>query len=511
MRKVATTQEMQDIDRITINKYGIEGIVLMERAGLAVVSRINELYPGNRAIVFCGRGNNGGDGFVIARLLHNQGREVAVVVTSNPGSLKGDARVNYGAARKFGVKVRSVNYFLSHASTLLTPDSVVIDALLGTGLRNEVRPPLLRVIERINKLSRPVISVDIPSGISSDTGQIMGSAVRAGHTVTFGLPKRGHILYPGAEYTGELTIADIGFPRGLLESDKVKAHLVEAGDALSMMPRRPRDSHKGTFGHVLFIAGSRGKTGAALMAARACLKTGAGLVTIGIPDSLVSAFQSRVTEEMILPLPDRGDGTLTSSAADPILTFIRRSGRVLAVGPGLSVTEDIRKLAARIVRESDAPVVLDADGLNALAGRTGLLRKSKAPIILTPHPGEMGRLLQGAMGQDPMQVAVSFARHTGAVLVLKGAPAITAVPDGRAFMNPTGNPGMATAGTGDVLTGMIAALLAQKAAPRDAAVLGVYLHGLAGDMAARKEGERSLIASDLIRAIPPVIRSFEKR
>ncbi|MBI5739314.1 MAG: NAD(P)H-hydrate dehydratase [Nitrospirae bacterium] len=554
MLKVVTAEEMQFIDRLTIEKYGIAGAVLMERAGLAVVQKINKLFfQGSRGrgqgagvkewttdngqrktvIVLCGGGNNGGDGLVVARILHNQGKDVYVFLSSKPEDLKGDARTNYVAAVKFGVKIFPMNKFLTLNSKLLTLNSVIVDALLGTGLNKEVRPPLSDVINKINELALQVVSIDIPSGISSDTGQIMGRAVRADATVTFGLPKRGHYLYPGAEHTGKLYIEDIGFPRQLTVSDKVKINIPSKEDICKMLPPRPKYSHKGSYGHVLLIGGSKGKTGAALMAARACLRAGAGLVTIGLPETLASSFQSRVTEEMILPLPDKGNGTLSYKASETIFRFLEKRATVLAVGPGLSVDEEISRLVCLLVRETKAPIVIDADGLNAIAGETGILRKSKAPVILTPHMGEMARLLsgsrvrgQGSRGprtpnsklqtlnpelhtmieRDRISAALSFSKQTRAYLVLKSAPTVIATPDGRAFINPTGNPGMATAGTGDVLTGMISALLAQKSGPQDASVLGVYMHGLAGDVVAQKKGEHSLIASDIIDALPAVFR-----
>jgi hydroxyethylthiazole kinase-like uncharacterized protein yjeF len=541
MLKVVTAKEMQQIDRATIEKYGIAGTILMERAGLAVASKINEIFFRNadnpsclgqpqgvaptrgdiKIIVLCGGGNNGGDGFVAARILHNQGRDVETYLAAKPEDLKGDAKLNYKAAKKFGVKIFPVQRFLSNPLPPTPYPCLIVDALLGTGLNKEVRMPLAAIINKINKLSLPVVSIDIPSGISSDTGRIMGCAVKAQVTVTFGLSKRGHYLYPGAEYSGKLYVEDIGFPKKLSASEKLKVNLPQKEDIISLLPERPKYSHKGTYGHVLLIAGSKGKTGAALMAAKACLRTGAGLVTIGIPDSLVSSFQSRVTEEMILPLADSGNGKLSLKSADAILGFLNKRANVLAIGPGLSTGDEISKLVCLLIAESEKPVVIDADGLNAIAGSTGILRKSKAPVILTPHVGEMARLLkrgsrvrgqgsekeiQDQVEQDRIGTALTFAKTTRSYLVLKGVPTVIASPDGKAFINPTGNPGMATAGTGDVLTGMISSFLAQRISPLNASILGVYMHGLTGDIAAGKRGEYSLVASDLINTLPWVFK-----
>jgi len=540
MLKVVTAEEMRRIDRITIERYGIAGAILMERAGLAVASKITELFfqdsdniagaihelsaqgkDNLKIIVLCGSGNNGGDGLVTARILHNQGRDVEVFLAAKPGDLRGDAKINYNAAKKFGVRILPVQRFLTYPLPLTPYSCLIIDALLGTGLKKDTRRPVSEVIKKMNELSLPVISIDIPSGISSDTGQIMGSAVRARATVTFGLPKRGHYLYPGAEYSGDLYIEDIGFPYELTSSEKIKVNLPQEKDIISLMPGRPKYSHKGTYGHVLLIAGSKGKTGAALMAAKACLRTGAGLVTIGVPESLVSSLQSRVTEEMLLPLPDKGNGTLSIKSASVILSFLKKRANVLAIGPGLSVDDEISELIGRLIIKAHTPTVIDADGLNAIAGRMSMLHKCKAPVVLTPHVGEMARLLRGPVvrGQgsekervaeiekDRIGVALSFSRKTGTYLVLKGVPTVIAAPDGNAFINQTGNPGMATAGTGDVLTGMISSFLAQRITPQNASVLGVYLHGLAGDIAAQKKGQHSLVASDLINAISSVVKA----
>jgi NAD(P)H-hydrate epimerase len=398
----------------------------------------------------------------------------------------------------------------------LTRHTLIVDALLGTGLKREVKGPLCGVIKKINTASSSVISVDIPSGISSDTGHVMGCAVKAHYTVTFGLPKRGHLLFQGIEHTGGLYVEEIGFPAPLLRSERIKVSLLEETDMFRMVPERPRYSNKRTFGHVLLVAGSRGKTGAALMAARACLRAGAGLVTIGVPESTVSSLQSRVTEEMILPLSDRGDGTVSYKASEAILDFIKQRANVLAIGPGISTGDEISELLKTLILRSRVPVVIDADGLNAISGRTGILRKSRSPVILTPHAGEMARLISDKGGKinsqhiekDRINISVSFAKKTKSYLVLKGVPTVIAVPDGKLFINSTGNSGMATAGTGDVLTGIISAFLAQGMTPQESSILGVYMHGYIGDIMAEKKGKHSLIASDIIKAIPSVFKKI---
>jgi NAD(P)H-hydrate epimerase len=417
----------------------------------------------------------------------------------------------------------------------LTRHSVIVDAILGTGLSKNVSGKLSEVISLLNKSNIPIISVDIPSGISSDNGRVMGAAVRADYTVSFGLPKRGHLLYPGAEYTGKLFVEDIGFPKELFRTEKLNIELLMKDYISTLIPGRSKYSHKGNYGHVLIVAGSRGKTGAALMAAKACLRAGAGLVTIGVPESLSDIFQSRVTEEMTLILPDKGDGTLSVRASDKILEFLNRTADILAIGPGISVSAETEKLMMTLIKNSKAPIVIDADGINSIKGGRKVFSKVKTPLILTPHPGEMARLLnpplppfrKGGMGgferegrgritvriqdieKDRINTATSFAKETGIYLVLKGVPTIIAVPDGRAFINSTGNPGMSTAGTGDVLTGMISGFLGQTLNPIHACILGVYMHGLAGDIAASEKGQHSLIATDVIDKIPDAFLSFK--
>jgi hydroxyethylthiazole kinase-like uncharacterized protein yjeF len=541
--KVVTAEEMRKIDRETVEGFGIPGVVLMERAGLAVSSKIKELVGRKRVLVVSGSGNNGGDGLVVARNLHNEGWDIRVFLAARPEDLKGDALIQYKAAVNFGVNIQPIKELLTNYSSLIARHSIIVDAILGTGLSKNVTGILSDVIRLINKSKRPVFSVDIPSGISSDNGQVMGEAVKAEYTVTFGLPKRGHLLYPGAEYSGKLFIEDIGFPEELIRSEKCNVELLEKNAVSALIHERHRYSHKGDYGHVLVVAGSRGKTGASLMAAKACLRTGAGLVTIGIPESLADIFQSRVTEEMTLILPDRGDGTLSEKASNKILDFLNKTADLLAIGPGIGVSNETNKLMRTLIKNSLAPMVIDADGINSIEGKVEIFSKTKAPIILTPHPGEMARLLiqklevrsqksappplpprggRARVGlkapiselvinieKDRINIATSFAKKTGTYLVLKGVPTIIAIPDGKAFINSTGNPGMATGGTGDVLTGMISGFLSQTMNPLNACIFGVFMHGLAGDIAASEKGQHTMIATDIIDRISAAFYSIK--
>jgi hydroxyethylthiazole kinase-like uncharacterized protein yjeF len=519
--KIVTAEEMRQVDKRTIEEFGLSGTVLMERAGLSVASKIRELYSPRKIVVVAGSGNNGGDGLVAARDLHNEGGNVSVFLTARPEAFRGDALTQYIAAVRYGVSVHHVGEFLGHHESILSRHTVIVDAILGTGLSKPVAGKLAEVIRLINRSGMRVVSVDIPSGISSDDGQVRGAAVKADCTVTFGLPKRGHYLYPGAECAGKLFVMDIGFPQALLSSEKFTTELLEQKDVVSFIPERRKYSHKGDYGHVLVVAGSRGKTGAALMAAKACLRSGAGLVTIGIPESLADIFQTRVTEEMTLILPDKGDGTLSAKACARILEFTGKKNHVLAIGPGIGVSVETRKLIKDVIRNSGSPVVVDADGINSLSGSREVLERVKAPIMLTPHPGEMARLLEKTVSgktrltisdieKNRIDIALSFAGESKTYLVLKGVPTVVATPSGKAYVNSTGNPGMASGGTGDVLTGMIAGLLSQNMNAVHSCVLGVYMHGLAGDMAASEKGQHSVTAMDLIDKIPSVFLSFRQ-
>jgi len=514
--KVVTAEEMRAIDRKTIEEYGIAGAVLMERAGLAVAVRIREFFEKKKVIILSGGGNNGGDGIVAARNLFNWGWNVKVLLLQKEENLSADCLSQYRIAKKLGIPVE----FRKSISGSDLHSAVVVDAVFGTGINKPVSSPISDIIRFLNASDANVVSVDIPSGISSESGEVLGEAVRADYTVTFGLPKVGHFIYPGAEYSGRLFVEDIGFPKELLRAVAVRLQTIEKEDASALIPERPAHSYKGDYGHVLVVAGSRGKTGAAVMAAEACLRAGAGMVTIGVPETLAGFFQTRVTEAMVLPLPDAGDGILSEKSYQAISEFLSEKADVLAIGPGMGSTSQITNLMKRLITTMTAPMVLDADAINALSGNKDIFNNAKSPVILTPHPGEMARLMREAGGdagdknsaaeieRNRMHIALSFTKETGTYLVLKGAPTVIAEPDGSVFINTTGNPGMAKAGAGDVLTGIVAALLGQGLNPIGASVLGTYLHGLSGDIAASEKGMRSVIATDIIENIPAAFLSL---
>jgi len=497
--KVLTAAEMRTVDREAIKGYGIPSPVLMERAGLAVARRVRELYPEKRAFIFAGSGNNGGDGLVVARELSNAGMGVRVVIAGKRDRMSKDASLQLSILKKMNIPVE----FRQKVTPADLHGSVFVDALFGTGLSKKVSGQLARTMEFVNSTDCPVVAVDIPSGIDSDTGQVMGAAFRADATVTFGTLKRGLVLHPGASHAGRVTVEDIGFPPVLFDSSPCM--MMDACLAAAMLPEREAYSHKGDYGHVLVVAGSRGKTGAALLTARGVLRYGAGLATLGVPESLIDVFQAKVKEEMTLPLPSSPEGAHSADGMYDTLKFLDEKADVLAIGPGLGTSEGAIELVRGLVVRSTAPMVIDADAVNALSGKAAILKRAKAPVILTPHPGEFARLAvksRNDIEADRVNAAQSFAKQYGVYVVLKGVPTISAGPEGQVFINPTGNPGMATAGAGDVLTGAVAAFLAQGLHPLEAAALGAYMHGLAGDIAACGGAEHSLVARDLAETAP---------
>lgn len=504
--KVVTSEEMSLIDKRTIEEYGVSSLTLMERAGKAVAQRIKEHFKKGKVLIIAGPGNNGGDGMVAARYLKRAGFKVKVYMVFEEERLSLEARTQLERLRKARIPF-SVTRDLREEDL---NGSIIVDALFGTGLKREISGELAQLIDRINSSGAPVVAVDIPSGISSDDGSIMARAIRADLTVTFGLPKRGHLLFPGAEYTGRLYVEDIGFPEELLNSSSIKVELPDKELIRSLIPERRRYSHKGTYGHVLIIAGSRGKTGACLMAARACLRSGAGLVTIGVPETLVSVFQSRVTDEMCLGLPDRGDGSLSKDALKEIIDFTEKKAQVLAIGPGIGVTEDTREIIKGLLGKIKIPVVLDADAINCLEDMPEVL-KDRDNCVITPHPGEFSRLTgipKEKVEKKRIDLASAFSLKYNVTLVLKGVPTVIG-HEGYVYINPTGNPGMAKAGSGDVLTGIVSGLMAQGLSGPKASILGVYLHGLAGDMGACDKGLWSLLASDIIEYIPGAFKELK--
>lgn len=500
MRRIVTPEEMRSLDRAAVTDWGIPGIVLMENAGRAVADELQRALPdlADRPVsVFCGRGNNGGDGFVICRHLLNRGINARGLLLGRVSDLVADARTNAEILLGAGGPLAELTGAEQLAGTL-TGSAVVVDALLGTGLSSAPRGLFAEAIQLINARGSFVLAVDVPSGVDAETGRASEPAVRADLTVTMGLIKRGILLHPGRALAGRIVVADIGVPRARLAAAPVTVEM-EDRDIPAFLPVRPPDGHKGSFGTALIIAGSRGYSGAACLAGMAAVRAGAGLVKLAYPSGISGAIESRLLEAVKVPLPETADGTLEPGSVARLLTLAEDAACV-AIGPGLGAGPASRQLVRELLPRLGCPVVVDADAINCLAGATGLLRDTRAPAILTPHPGEMARLWTSSL--DRVELARTFAHEHGVFLVLKGAPTVVADPDGAAYLNPTGNSGLATGGTGDVLTGLVAGLLAQGCSPLHAALAGVWLHGRAGDLASASLTPYSLAAGDLIEYLP---------
>ena len=510
--KVVTAQEMRKVDRQTIEQIGIPGAVLMEHAGTAIVRAIHQNFPECQHIaIVVGKGNNGGDGLVVARQLALAGQPIQIFLVSPPENFAGDALSNLQIAQNLDLPITLIlsEDELEGASSQIASADLIVDSIFGTGLRGGVHGFIGDVIECINKTGKPVVAIDLPSGLSADTGLAEGACIQATYTVTMGLPKRGNLIHPGATFTGKLEVADIGFPSSVIDAQSIQINWTQPSDAAQLLPLRSTHSHKGTYGRVFVVAASTGMTGAAALTSAGALRVGAGLVTLGAPKSLNPILEVKLTEVMTLPLPETAEGSLALEAKSHIIEAVDRTKSVLAIGPGLSQHPETVALVHSLIRERDAPTVIDADGINALSRSKEILSSLSPQTVLTPHPGEMARLIGRtveALERDRIGIAQRFAETHNVTLVLKGAPTVVARGNGEVWINSTGNAGMATGGMGDVLTGLIAGLMAQKVPAFDAAVLGVYLHGLAGDIVAESIGMHGLMAGDVLNNVPEAIK-----
>ncbi len=519
--KILTAEQMRGLDRLTTERASLSHLQLMENAGRQLADFILEEMLAERlrddrpvvVSILCGKGNNGGDALVAARHLWERGLKPRVCLLARAAEVKGDARANYEAFLQLGASVEELAEpadWQRERNAVLDCD-ILVDGLLGTGLTGPVQGHLAQVIADANaRREYRVVAVDIPSGLPSDTGEPLGESVRADATVTFTAPKRGQVFAPNCARVGRLAVAPIGTPDALLEGDaNLWLNLTVARDFSRLPLTREPGAHKGDFGHVLLVAGARGKTGAAALSGKAALRMGAGLATVATAAGSQPVVASMFPEVMTEPLPETESGTISNRALDyGRFAKLLEGKSVLAMGPGLGIHTETTQFVREVLEQFELPIVLDADALNALVGQLDVLRRRKSRlVVITPHPGEMARLL-GTTSDDVqrqrLEVAQKFAREFGVFVILKGHRTLIADPDGQVWVNPTGNPGMATGGTGDVLTGMVAGALAQfpAARPAEALCLAVFLHGLAGDAAAGVQGEQALIASDLIEALP---------
>jgi ADP-dependent NAD(P)H-hydrate dehydratase / NAD(P)H-hydrate epimerase len=515
--KILTAAQMGEVDRLTTAVYNIPSLLLMENAGRAVADELARSVPDlerKRVLVICGRGNNGGDGFVVARYLHLRGVRPEIILCADPAKIRGDALTNWEIVRALGIPIHVASPESGCGTLLdgLPPQDVIIDALFGTGLTKPIGAEFLPVVEWINRFRHNafVASVDIPSGLFADSPDVPGPFVMAHLTVTFTALKPALVLPPAVDCAGRIVVADIGSPADLVAKPEHQLNLVDERLAGIALPPRPRDSHKGAYGHLYLVAGSRGKSGAALMAGLSALRSGAGLVTVFLPESLQHDVVGKVPELMTESLPETDEGTADQSGVARVLEALALAD-ALAVGPGMTVNPSTQGLIRDLVRRSPVPIVLDADGLNAFAGQSGTMRNENGqPVIITPHPGEMARLLGTSISEvqkDRLRTARDFAASRGCYVVLKGAQTVASAPAGDTFVNSTGNPGMATGGSGDILTGIVGCFVAvwkRRFQSSDSLKLAeyisaaVYIHGLAGDLAAAEKGVESMIATDLL-------------
>ncbi len=508
--KVSNVTQMRRMDRQAIERYGIFEDLLMENAGHAVYFMILEKFPflrGKRFTVFCGLGNNGGDGLVVARKLHSNGAKVQVFLLGDPERYKGSAKKNYEIVKGLSLPMKRLEKTSQAAYTLAHCDAVV-DAMLGTGLSRPVEGLYREVVEAVNRAGKTVFSVDIPSGINGNTGEVMGAAIRADATATFGLPKIGNLLYPGFGHGGRLYVTHISFPPTIYESDAVQ---VTTGVPSPIPPRNP-DSHKGDYGKVLFIAGAQSYLGAPQFSALSFLKAGGGLSYLATPKGVATHLGSRSRELVLYPLWETDTGSVSLKNLEGLQGFCPRMDMVV-MGPGLSLDEQTQDLVRALAEEVPVPLLLDGDGITAVAKEPGILKRRKAPTILTPHPGEMARLTGKRISEikeNRVEVLRETARGLGTVIVLKGGHSLVGMPDGRVWINLTGNPGMATAGSGDVLTGTIAAMACRVQSLEEAVETGVFLHGLAGDLAAEVVGEDGMTADDILEMVPAAVRTYRE-
>jgi hydroxyethylthiazole kinase-like uncharacterized protein yjeF len=508
--------QSRELDRISQDKYGIPSYSLMTRAGEAVADALVDGFPdaATDVLVVAGKGNNGGDGFVAGRRLIQDRFAARAVLLGRATDLKGDAARAHAEFRASGGKVLEAVGESSLDAALSKKPDAVIDAIFGTGLNAQVKDAPRRAIEIVNSFAVPMVAVDIASGVNSDTGAVMGAAIRASMTVTFGFAKFGHVSYPGAGQTGELRVVDIGFAPHAIEEIAPRGRFLERADLQHLIRPRPQNSHKGMYGHPLVIAGSRGKSGAVLLASRAALRTGAGLVTAAMPESIQPIVGAGQAELMTEPIADR-DGHFDGAHAPDALKMLLDGKNALIVGPGIGVTDDTKRLIEWLISdacERDRPMLIDADGLNALAAiGCESLRHARGAVVVTPHPGEASRLLgvtTTAINDDRVTAALTLAERTGACVLIKGSRSVIASPDGDIFVNSTGNPGMSTPGMGDALSGIVGAMLGQHMRPLDALALGVFLHGYAADRVAARMGHVGYIAGDLIDELPMALEAL---
>lgn len=519
MMKVVKAEEMKFLDEFVIHNIGISAEILMERAGLGVAKSILKRFPPDKfknVLVVCGPGNNGGDGFVCARYLNDMGYEIEIVLLSEREKYKGEALKNLKVLENLGFIPEEVGYVVDFRKILhdFSP-SIIVDAIFGIGLKRPIEGVIANIIEEINaykeKRNCKIVAVDIPSGVCSDTGQILGIGIKADLTVTFELPKLGHFFYPGKEYRGELEIVHIGFPTRVLEEKGPQRYFIDQKWAKRTFKPRKGYTHKGQFGHLLILAGSRGKSGAGLLSALGALRGGVGLVTLASTKTLQKIYSSILPEILTAGLEENEFGEIAYKNLDHLFELSKRK-TALVLGPGLGLGEEVKKLVWELLEKLDIPVVIDADALTIISENPERIKNYNYPKILTPHPGEAERLLKISKKEilrNPLEAAKALSELTGSFVFLKGPHGVIYSPDGRCGISSIDEPGLSQGGTGDVLTGLIGALVCQKYDPFEATAFGVFLHGMAAKKLAKEKGPFGYIASEIANKIPEILKELE--
>lgn len=496
--RVCYSEQMRNVDRIAIEEYNVPGIVLMENAAIASVCEIEkQLNKKSKISVFCGKGNNGGDGLAIARHLFNKGYDVCVYLVDDT-AFSPDALINYNIIRKMGIKIDSAY----NADFSMSDNDVIVDAIFGTGFKGEIDGQISAVVEMINKSEAYVFSVDVPSGIDADTGMVSNNSVKADKTISLAAYKTGLLMYPAFDYAGEIVVKDISIPDEAFCKVGTKVFTTDKEFFRANMPAREKNSHKGDYGKLLVIAGSKGLSGAAYLSSQAAMLSGSGLVSLITPNEINGILERKTTEVMTIPVPSL-DGHISVLAKEIIENKISNFDAVL-FGPGLGNSKDVQEIVKMLLEKATVPLIIDADGINALANFPHILKTKKCPVILTPHSMEFSRISKIPVldiEKDRLGVSKAFSEEFDVTLVLKGSHTIVTAPDGMQYINMTGNPGMATGGSGDVLGGIIASLVARGIPCHKASAMGTYIHGVCGDMAKNEFSEDSLIATDILNAI----------
>lgn len=508
--KLALAHQMRNLDSAAINEFGIPGIVLMENAGRKTCDMLIDRYgspEGKKVVVFAGPGNNGGDAFVVARHLHQSGADVIVNLLVEPEGITGDAKTNLNIVQKLPIPLQILIASEEIQPLDLSKAFLIVDGLFGTGLKRDITGRFAKVIDDINTCSAPTVSLDIPSGLDSDSGQPLGTCVHADVTYTYGLPKPGQFSYPGKMYCGTVKVVDIGIPPEVVENAQLQLELLDSNNSSCSLPDRVADGHKGSHGHLLIIGGSVGKTGAAILAAKGGLRSGAGLVSMCVSQSNNGIYESALHEAMTIPVT--GSENSAPGLDDyPTIEEAMSGKSAVVLGPGIGLAEESSELVKKLYNDASLPLVVDADGLNALSTDPQLIQCDDKKIrILTPHPGEMARLTglsASEIQKNRIEITRDFSKRNNVYVVLKGAATVIGAPDGRIAVNSSGNPGMGTGGMGDVLAGIIGGFLAQKLSPWNASCLGVYVHGLAADHIAQTM-KQGYLATEVADTVPVVL------